>query len=558
MIARLTSSILPLILALAAGLGLAGPAVAQDEPPRITESVLDGFDVLPADALQELRDDIGLLPGARLTDGALMRAREVAVTTLQERGYPYADVVIGREEETPGRVRIRLSAQPGPLAYFGAIEIVGNAHIDDGVIRRRLTYRPGEIFRRSALVRSREQVAALELFDSVAITVINADAGRAEVETRVTVVEGKLQRILFSGGYGTEEKLFGEATWRHVNFLGGGRTLGLNGKWSSWDRGIEGDFSQPYFFRPTIAFGLQGREWHVRTPIFRSLSRGGRATVGYRPSARFSLRMRLIGELERSRIANRALEDPTMGDRLISLGLDPRTGVQKGALIAVAAVAERRTVTEERRRTEAAPSRGRQECCPAPLINEPRNGHVLSLHLEHAGGWLQGAYDYNEVLGEARVYRTVAGQLTLAARIRYGSIAPRGLEREVPFSRRYFLGGAESLRGWGRLEVAPLSGSGLPIGGHSLFESSSEMRFPIVNRLGGVLFVDLGNVWTHEWDLRLGDLRYDAGLGLRYNSPFGPVRIDYAYQVNRVEGLRIDGKPQRRPWRVHFNFGYGF
>jgi outer membrane translocation and assembly module TamA len=84
------------------------------------------------------------------------------------------------------------------------------------------------------------------------------------------------------------------------------------------------------------------------------------------------------------------------------------------------------------------------------------------------------------------------------------------------------------------------------------------MRVPIVSRVGGVLFADLGNVWNKEWGLRLGDLLYDAGFGLRYNSPFGPVRIDYAHQLNRVEGLRFDGKPQRRPWRVHVNFGYGF
>lgn len=554
-IARPTSSFLPLILAVLTGLAFAGPAWSQDDPPRISEVVLEGFEILPAEALQKLRQDVALSPGARLTEEASMRAREIAVTTLQDHGYPYADVVVSREDQAPEGVRVRLHAQPGPLAYFGPIEIVGNTHIDDGDIRRRLAHRPGELFRRSALVKSREQVAALELLDSVTIEVINADPQDAEVDTRVTVVEGKPKRIRFSGGYSGEEKVFGEATWRHVNVFGGGRTLGLNGKWSSWDRGIEGDFTEPYFLRPTLAFGLQGREWHVRTPVYRSLSRGARATVGYRPSSRFSLRGRLIGELERSRIANLALDDPTLRDRLISLGLDPRTGIQEGARIAIAADVQRTAIGGIR-------ASGVDAVPPIPdsrlPIPDPRDGYVLSLHLEHAGGWLQGAYNYDELLGEGRIYRTVAGWLTLAERARYGAIAARGLERNVPFSSRYFLGGSDSLRGWGRLEVAPLSTSGLPIGGRSLFESSSEMRFPIVTRVGGVLFADAGNVWTNEWDLRLGDLRYDAGFGLRYNSPFGPVRIDYAYQLNRVDGLRIDGKPQRRPWRVHFNFGYGF
>lgn len=98
----------------------------------------------------------------------------------------------------------------------------------------------------------------------------------------------------------------------------------------------------------------------------------------------------------------------------------------------------------------------------------------------------------------------------------------------------------------------------MPIGGTTLLESSVEVRTRAWEQLGIVAFVDAGNVWATPWDLRLGDLLYDAGPGLRYLSPVGPVRLDLAFQINRLDGLRIGGEPRDRSWRVHFSIGHTF
>ncbi len=89
----------------------------------------------------------------------------------------------------------------------------------------------------------------------------------------------------------------------------------------------------------------------------------------------------------------------------------------------------------------------------------------------------------------------------------------------MPFFKRYFLGGATNLRGWGRYEVSPLTGEGLPIGGNSFVNFSTELRFPIVGKIGAVAFLDGGNVWTNPWDFNLDDLRYDAGAGPALQHP---------------------------------------
>jgi len=145
----------------------------------------------------------------------------------------------------------------------------------------------------------------------------------------------------------------------------------------------------------------------------------------------------------------------------------------------------------------------------------------------------------------------------IALRARGGSIDPWGdLESNIPFFKRYFLGGATSLRGWGRYEVAPQSGSGLPIGGHTQFESSAEFRTPVWGNLSAVAFVDAGNAWTGAW--QFGGLKYDAGPGLRYNTPIGPIRVDLGFQLNPYPNLLVNGKPEARHFRVHFSIGQAF
>ena len=143
--------------------------------------------------------------------------------------------------------------------------------------------------------------------------------------------------------------------------------------------------------------------------------------------------------------------------------------------------------------------------------------------------------------------------------MRLGTIDATGvLDRDVPFYKRYFLGGASSIRGWGRLEVGPTSGFGLPIGGHTMVEGSSEVRTAAWGKFGVVAFADYGNVLSRSWDFNVNDLRYAVGPGLRYLTPVGPARVDFGYQLNPIQGLRVNGEPEKRHWRVHFSIGQAF
>jgi outer membrane translocation and assembly module TamA len=169
-----------------------------------------------------------------------------------------------------------------------------------------------------------------------------------------------------------------------------------------------------------------------------------------------------------------------------------------------------------------------------------------------------GSYNYVAGTIEARHFLPIARRFVLANRVSVGSIDPSGNDpANVPFHKRIFLGGASSNRGWGRFELSPLS-DGFPIGGLSMFDASTEIRFPIAGRVGGVFFLDYANVWTDPWMIDLGDLRYSVGPGIRFQTPIGPVRADVGYQLNPLDGLLIDGEPQDRRWRIHFSIGQAF
>ena len=513
-------------------------SVAEGDPVLVTAVDFTGFEDVPADRLEALKNRVPVKVGQPRDRALIVTAHEMAVNELRDNGHPYARVASNEEGgSTPKEVSVRFDAAPGPLAYFGPIEISGNTSVGDRVITRKLNFKPGDLYRRSVVQNTQRQLYQMELFQFVNIETVNPERESSQVPVRVTVAEGKHQRVNFGVGYGTEEHGRVDGEYHHVNFLGGARSAGIHARYSSLDRGIRLDFNQPYVFSPHFSAGVEGQDWLTFTPAYNSTVLGAKASLVHRSTPRTSWTVSLATEESSSTISDEALSDPTLRDDLIALGLDPTTGRQEGVSNGILLDFQHSTADN--------------------LLNA-RRGYQLAIHAESAGRFLPGSYNYYSLAWDARHYLPLSESLIFANRVQVGNIDQAGEDpSNVPFSKKFFLGGAANIRGWGRYEISPLS-SGFPIGGNSMFAFTTELRAVLRGNLGGVVFLDAGNVWTSGWTVRLDDLRYAAGTGLRYVTPVGPVRFDIGWQLNPIPDLLIDGAPQSRAWRMHFSIGQAF
>lgn len=514
--------------------------ISEGDPVSVAAVEFYGFDEIPADHLEKIRNDIPLRVG-RPRDRALVAAsHDVALNELRDHGYPSARVATDETAGVDGKTaRIVFTADPGVLAHFGTVEIniAGSKSVGENIIRRELDYKPGDSYRRSLIQNTQRRLYGLALFQFVTIETSEPNPQDASVGTRVTLVEGKHQRVNFGVGYGTEEKGRVDAEYSHLNFFGGARTAGVHGRWSSLDRGVRLNFNQPYFLQPHLSLGGDAQQWYTYTPAYTSTITGARAIVTHFSGRPMSWSVSIARERSSSSIAEAVLDDPTLTDDLIALGLDPTTGKQEGTLGALGFDLQRSTTDK--------------------LLN-PRRGYQLAVHVEEAG-LLPGTFNYYALAFDGRHFRSIGDDLVIATRLQAGNIdASSAGETHVPFSKKYFLGGPTTLRGWSRYEVSPLSTSGIPLGGNSFLAFSAEARATLKGSLGGVVFLDAGDVWADSAGFALNDLRYSIGPGLRYQTPVGPIRIDVGYQLNPIPGLVKNDRLQTSRLRFHFSIGEAF
>ena len=501
--------------------------VSEGEPIRIAHVNFNGFAVIPPQHFRAMQQSMPLKAGQPRDRQQVVATQELALNELRDHGFPYARVAI--DERLGGAAGkdadITFNAEAGKMAQFGPIAIAGNQSVSERVIERELPYQPGDLYRRSLVQETQRRLYGMELFQFVSVQPTEVDQQPAEVPTRVTVAEGNhsarpLRRRLRHRGEGARGRgVPPRELPRRRAHRGRARAL------------VVARSRHPARFHPAVLLRPALLARRVRTGVVHLYARlpfdvvGGRIALTHRASAPTSWSVSLMTEHDASTISSNVLTDPTLRNNLIALGLDPSTASQHGTLTALGFDVQHSTADN--------------------LLNA-RRGYQASFHTEQAGRFLPGTFSYWLVFADGRHYLPVGRSLVLANRAQMGNIAPaNGDQANVPFSKKYFLGGATTIRGWGRYEVSPLSESGLPVGGNSMFSFTSELRAPLVGKLGGVLFLDGGNVWANPWGISFRDLHYAVGPGLRYQTPIGPIRFDFGYQLNPIPGLSSTASPKR-------------
>jgi outer membrane protein assembly complex protein YaeT len=364
---------------------------------------------------------------------------------------------------------------------------------------------------------SREKLLALDLFGTVRVAPAQSQGTPVVLPMEVEVAEKPHREIKLALGYSTEDQFRTQLEWRHLNWLGGGRRLSAQVKYSTITLSGAINFSQPHFFTPRTQGSMKfSHDQEKEETYLRNVTR-------FTPRVDHRFSPTLTGFFG-YRVEYDKLNDIATATRA-ALGDIRREGIVSG------------------------PTAGIVWNTSDDPFN-PKKGHVISLTLDQAGAIWGGQYSFFKVAAEAKKYIEIGWNTVFASRLKVGLADAIGSDKNLPLFERFFSGGEKSVRGYGRRRLGPLNAADEPLGGLSLVEGSLELRRPVWQELNGAIFLDFGQVSKRSFDVPLGNLRFSSGFGLAYATPVGPVRLDIGFPFKPPRGDRA--------WQIHFSIGAYF
>ena len=493
------------------GIALEGEVIAVSlravPGPRYT------FEAVEFPGLAEAGGDAGPLraafavkPGDPVVAEQVIAAGVALTVALGEQGFATADVgtqdiVIDHSKAT---ARLVLPVTPGPVAQFGEIKVSGvppfsARHV--GIIAR---FKRGDRFERSEVDDLRRALVATGLVASVETKVVPRDAGRT-VDIDVRLEPAPMRTIAGELGYGTGEGVRIEGSWQHRNFFNPEGALTV--------RGVAGTQEQ------LASVSLRRSNFRQRDQVLTALISASNVDRKAYAARTFQL----SGGIERqSNFIWQKKWTWSLGGELIAS--DERDTIE--------------ATGEERRRNFFIAA------LPASLgydgsddLLDPTAGFRLGGRVSPELSFQGGTFPYARAQIDASAYRKVSASVVAAGRIRLGTILGAGRDDIAP-SRRFYSGGGSSVRGYGYQQLGPRDLDGDPIGGRSLAEFSLEARVRLKafgGNFGVVPFLD-GGTLTNSSVPNVRDWQFGAGIGLRYYSSFGPIRLDVGTPLNPRSG----------------------
>ncbi|MEJ7933437.1 BamA/TamA family outer membrane protein [Sphingobium sp. AN558] len=446
-----------------------------------------------------LRAAFPVVAGDPVDADRILAGRDALSSALAQGGFPFAKVgepqVRIDHEERKGDLDIVVTA--GGYRTFGSIELNDDALFSAGHLARIARFRQGDAYNAADVEDLRRAIVATGLVSSVSLR--PKDAGDGEhVDLAVDVRPAPLRTIAGELGYGTGEGYRAEISWQHRNFFPPEGAVTFRGVLGTQEQTASATYRRNNF---------RERD-HVLTGLL-SVSNIKRDAYDART-------ITLSGALERQ--TNILFQKKWVwrigGELVASDEADAFSGGNRRTFL-IAAVPLSLTYD------------GSDD-----LLN-PTTGFRLGGRVSPELSFQNSTFAYTRVQVDGSVYQPVSDRVVVAARTRFGTILSSTVDRIAP-SRRFYAGGGASVRGYGYQRIGPRDVDNDPVGGKSLAEFSLETRIRLGN-FGVVPFVDAGNIST-SFVPRFRDLRIGAGVGVRYYSSFGPIRLDVGTPLNPQPG----------------------
>ncbi|MBL0001550.1 MAG: BamA/TamA family outer membrane protein [Sphingomonadales bacterium] len=450
----------------------------------------------------KLREVFAVNPQDAVDADNVVQAETRLARSIRDKGYPFAkvgepEIVVDHDTRT---ATLKMHVDPGGERKFGAIILTGTKlPFDARHVARISRFRSGEVFDQSKLDDLRRALIATGLVSQARVEPVPAkDPELADVA--VALEPAKLRTIAAEAGYSTGEGIRAEVSWTHRNLI-----------------------------RPegAVTFrGVAGTREQYLGAILRQSNFRARDQV-------------LNANISASKVNRTAYEARTFG---VGIGIERQTNIiwQKkwtwslGTELLASRERDSTKIANAPRKTffiSAFP--GTLNYDGSDDLLDPTKGFRIGLRLSPEVSRQSGTFTYARGQLDGSYYLPAGNRVVLAGRIRVGSILGARTQSIAP-SRRFYSGGGGSVRGYGYQLIGPRDAANTPIGGRSLTEFALEARVR-VGSFGIVPFLDGGNIYTSSLP-KFSKFRLGTGLGARYYSSFGPIRIDVGTPLNRQRG----------------------
>jgi outer membrane protein insertion porin family len=460
-------------------------------------------------------------PGA-VYNISLLREDILNVTEkFSEKGFAYADVNPRASVDDQTRVvDLNIQIDLGQKIYVGKINVIGNTRTRDNVIRREFRFKEGELFNSKKLKRSKQRINNLGFFESVKIDTHRGDTPGV-IDVDATVTERPTGSISFGAGFSSVDKVIFNASIAQDNVFGTGRKVNLSFDISARKTNFDIQLTEPRIFDSDVSAGISLFNRRSDFFSFDTRSQGGGLSLG------------------------KNFSETDWG------GVNYRFSKVKVSDV----VNPTSTLKNETQNTSR---------IGATFIRDSRDNFLNTtqgwrhvVRLEFAGSFLGGA-DFYKTGYEITYYHKLIGKLVGAV---HGAInfAEGYNDEELPSFERYFMGGANSLRGFTIQEVGPLDVVGDPLGGEQSLLFNLELQYPLTEGFRLFAFYDRGNVYgggsgdnisSTDTSFNLNKMRESVGGGIRFFSPFGPIALAY--------GIKLDQRTGESSGEFHFSAGNAF
>jgi outer membrane protein insertion porin family len=472
-----------------------------------------GNSILP---VEEIRKRIQLKSGDVFSRTKL-RDSVTGVTDLYSAiGRASADVSPNTMQDTPNRlVNVVFEVVEGPETYVERINISGNTRSEEKILRREIPMAEGDLFTTQKLTRAKQRLTNLNYFDKVEAKTVPGSS-KDKIVVNIDVTEKPTGLFSIGGGYSSQDGVLGTLDLSQRNFLGKGWEVFLRLRGGERLQTGTIGFTEPWLFDRPLAAGFDIFNTRRILPDYTVNSLGGDVRLGH-PLGEYS-RWNALYRVSQDRISDvNALGSP----ELLS-----EEGTHLTSLVGLSLSRDTRD-----------------------SVFDPTRGGTASIGLDFAGvgfgeRFVRGVftttyYQPTPWLDHVLSFRLMAGYAI-------------GWDKDpVPLFERFYLGGSNSLRQFKSLQVSPKDSTGTRVGGNAELLGTIEYQIPLFFGIKAAIFYDVGNVWGP--DISAGskidptDLRHGAGLGFRWNSPFGPIKVDYGIKLDQKKGESLG----------NFNFSAG-